>query len=119
MSVHDMTIAADLAARRRIGATMAMIALVTLLALISLGIGPVRLSPLAVVEALFGEGSEVSQVIVREIRLPHHPGARDRRHVGIVRRGAAGSPAQSAGLALAVRRAAIGRLRRGAGDRAG
>ena len=70
MSVHDMTIAADLAARRRIGATMAMIALVTLLALISLGIGPVRLSPLAVVEALFGEGSEVSQVIVREIRLP-------------------------------------------------
>jgi iron complex transport system permease protein len=70
MSVHDMTIAADLAARRRISATLAMIALVTLLALISLGIGPVRLSPLAVVEALFGEGSEVSQVIVREIRLP-------------------------------------------------
>ena len=51
MSVHDMTIAADLAARRRISATMAMIALVVLLAVISLGIGPVRLSPVAVVEA--------------------------------------------------------------------
>ena len=41
-----------------------------LLVLISLGIGPVRLSPLAVLEALFGGGSDVSQVIVREIRLP-------------------------------------------------
>ena len=70
MSVHDMTIAADLAARRRISATMAMIALVVLLAVISLGIGPVRLSPVAVVEALFGGGSDVAQVIVREIRLP-------------------------------------------------
>src|SRR6478736_2161932 len=70
MSVHDMTIAADLAARRRISATMAMIALVVLLAVISLGSGPVRLSPVAVVEALFGGGSDVSQVIVREIRLP-------------------------------------------------
>ena len=70
MSVHDMTIAADLAARRRISATMAMVALVVLLAVISLGIGPVRLSPVAVVEALFGGGSDVAQVIVREIRLP-------------------------------------------------
>src|SRR5712671_8230733 len=70
MSVHDMTIAADLAARRRISATMAMIALVVLLALVSLGIGAVRLSPVAVVEALFGGGSDVAQVIVREIRLP-------------------------------------------------
>ena len=70
MSVHDMTIAADLAARRRISATVAMVALVVLLAVISLGIGPVRLSPVAVVEALFGGGSDVSQVIVREIRLP-------------------------------------------------
>ena len=41
-----------------------------LLALISLGIGPVRLSPLAVIDALFGGGSDVQQVIVREIRLP-------------------------------------------------
>lgn len=57
-------------AARRIGATAALSTLVGLLALISLGIGPVRLSPLAVVEAMFGAGSEVSQVIVREIRLP-------------------------------------------------
>ncbi len=48
----------------------------------------------------------------------HHPGICDRRHPRIVRRGAAGIAAQSAGLAVAVRRAAIGRLRRGAGDRA-
>ena len=48
----------------------ALAALVALLVLISLGIGPVRLSPLAVAEALFGGGSDVSQVIVREIRLP-------------------------------------------------
>ena len=54
----------------RIGVTMALSALVVLLALISLGIGPVRLSPLAVIEALFGGGSDVAQVIVREIRLP-------------------------------------------------
>ena len=47
-----------------------MAALVVLLVLISLGIGPVRLSPLAVIEALFGGGSDVPQVIVREIRLP-------------------------------------------------
>ena len=43
---------------------------VALLLVISLGIGPVRLSPLAVIEALFGGGSDVAQVIVREIRLP-------------------------------------------------
>ena len=58
------------AARRRMGATAAIAALVAALVLISLGIGPVRLSPRAVTEALFGSGSEVSQVIVREIRLP-------------------------------------------------
>ena len=107
------------AARRRIGVTAALAALVVLLALISLGIGPVRLSPLSVIEALFGGGSDVSQVIVREIRLPRtHPGAGDRRDPRAVRRGAAGPAAQPAGLAVAVRRAAIGRLRRGAGDRA-
>jgi iron complex transport system permease protein len=60
----------DVDAARRIGAAAALAALVALLALISLGIGPVRLSPLVVAEALFGSGSEVSQVIVREIRLP-------------------------------------------------
>src|SRR6201747_2829211 len=58
------------AARRRFAVTMALVALVALLALISLGIGPVRLSPVAVIEALFGGGSDVAQVIVREIRLP-------------------------------------------------
>ena len=58
------------AARRRIGVTLALVALVVLLVLISLGIGPVRLSPVTVIEALFGGGSDVSQVIVREIRLP-------------------------------------------------
>src|SRR5258708_39088112 len=58
------------AARRRVGATAALVALVALLMLISLGIGAIRLSPVAVVEALFGGGSDVAQVIVREIRLP-------------------------------------------------
>src|SRR5437868_13892583 len=58
------------AARRRIGATAALAALVGLLLLISLGIGPVRLSPLTVLDARFGGGSDVQQIIVREIRLP-------------------------------------------------
>ena len=70
MSVEAVTVTNEDAARRRIGATAALAALVMLLMLISLGIGPVRLSPLAVAEALIGGGSEVSQVIVREIRLP-------------------------------------------------
>jgi iron complex transport system permease protein len=70
MSVEAVTLSNEDAARRRIGAIAALSALVLLLMLISLGIGPVRLSPLSVAEALFGGGSEVSQVIVREIRLP-------------------------------------------------
>jgi len=70
MSVEAVTVTNEDAARRRIGATAALAALVALLVLISLGVGPVKLSPLAVTEALFGSGSEVSQVIVREIRLP-------------------------------------------------
>ena len=70
MSVQAVTVTDEDAARRRMGATAAIAALVAALVLISLGIGPVRLSPLAVTEALFGSGSEVSQVIVREIRLP-------------------------------------------------
>jgi iron complex transport system permease protein len=70
MSVESVIRAADTAGRRRLGMTAAMVALVMLLALISLGIGPVRLSPLAVTQALFGGGSDVAQVIVREIRLP-------------------------------------------------
>lgn len=70
MSVQDFALASEVAARRRWGATAALTALVVLLAMISLGIGPVRLSPLAVTEALFGGASDVAQVIVREIRLP-------------------------------------------------
>jgi iron complex transport system permease protein len=70
MSVQAVTAANEEAARRRIRVTAALAALVGLLVLISLGIGPVRLSPLAVIEALFGGGSDVAQVIVREIRLP-------------------------------------------------
>ena len=70
MSVESFAIATDTAARRRLGVTLAMSTLVVLLALLSLGIGAVRLSPVAVAEALFGGGSDVAQVIVREIRLP-------------------------------------------------
>ena len=50
--------------------TTALVVLVALLALGSLGTGPVRLSPLTVLDALFGGGSDVQQIIVREIRLP-------------------------------------------------
>src|SRR5882757_2991379 len=70
MSVESLMLAGESAARRRLGMTLVLAALVVLLALVSLGVGPVRLSPLAVVEALFGSGSDVAQVIVREIRLP-------------------------------------------------
>jgi iron complex transport system permease protein len=56
--------------RRRIVVIAGLAALVTLLALGSLGVGPVRMTPLRVIEALFGSGSEVHQTIVREIRLP-------------------------------------------------
>src|ERR1700710_2271730 len=70
MSVESLRLAGEGAARRRASATAALVVLVVLLALISLGIGPVRLSPLAVLDALFGGGTDVQQVIVREIRLP-------------------------------------------------
>ena len=70
MSIQGVMAAADIAARRRAGVTIALVVLVVLLALVSLGIGPVRLSPLSVIDALFGGGSDVQQVIVREIRLP-------------------------------------------------
>src|SRR3954462_11892310 len=64
MSVETVAITNEDAARRRIGAVAALSVLLVLLMLISLGIGPVRLSPLSVAEALFGGGSDVSQVIV-------------------------------------------------------
>jgi iron complex transport system permease protein len=70
MSVESLRLGSDLAARRRLSVTVVLAALVVLLALISLGTGPVRLSPLAVIDALFGGGSDVQQIIVREIRLP-------------------------------------------------
>src|SRR6185437_14549435 len=69
MSAPSVTVTADIAGRRR-SVTAALVVLVLLLALVSLGIGPVRLSPLTVIGALFGGGSDVAQVIVREIRLP-------------------------------------------------
>ncbi|MDB5618882.1 iron ABC transporter permease [Tardiphaga sp.] len=56
--------------QRRTLVTALLCALVVLLALGSLGTGPVRLSPLAVLDALFGGGGDVQQTIVREIRLP-------------------------------------------------
>ncbi|MGA0594761.1 FecCD family ABC transporter permease [Enterovirga sp. CN4-39] len=45
-------------------------AVALLLFLLSLGVGPVRLSPTTVAAALLGSGDETAQVIVREIRLP-------------------------------------------------
>ena len=57
-------------ARRVIVVTTALAMLAALLALGSLGTGPVRLSPFTVIDALFGGGSDVQQTIVREIRLP-------------------------------------------------
>jgi iron complex transport system permease protein len=70
MSIQNIMLTADIAGRRRSGVMAGLVVLVLLLALLSLGIGPVRLSPLTIIEALFGGGSDVHQVIVREIRLP-------------------------------------------------
>src|SRR3981189_308631 len=70
MSIQNVMATADIAARRRSGVMAALLLLVVLLVLISLRIGPVRLSPVTWIDALFGGGSDVQQVIVREIRLP-------------------------------------------------
>jgi iron complex transport system permease protein len=70
MRIENVVASADIAAHRRAGVMAGFVVLVVLLMLVSLGIGPVRLSPLTVIEALFGGGSDVAQVIVREIRLP-------------------------------------------------
>jgi iron complex transport system permease protein len=56
--------------RARTLTIVGLAALVTLLALASLGIGPVRLPPWTVLNALSGGGTDVQQIIVREIRLP-------------------------------------------------
>jgi len=70
MSAENVMASAEMATRWRASVTAALVLLVVLLVLLSLGIGPVRLSPLAVIDALLGGGSDVGQVIVREIRLP-------------------------------------------------
>jgi iron complex transport system permease protein len=70
MSIQNVMATADIAARRRLGVMAGLVVLVVLLVLVSLGVGPVRLSPVSVIDALFGGGSDVQQVIVREIRLP-------------------------------------------------
>ena len=56
--------------RRSTLVTILLAVLVALLALLSLGTGPVKLSPFTVLDALFGGGSDAQQIIVREIRLP-------------------------------------------------
>ena len=100
-------------------ATAGLAALVALLALGSLGIGPVRLSPLTVIDALFGGGTDIQRIIVRRnspsANDPRIGNRRDTRPVG---RCPAGPAAQSAGVAFPVRRAAIGGIRRCADDRA-
>lgn len=58
------------AGRRTIRINVAFAALVVLLFVISLGVGPVGLRPDAVLKALFGGGSEEQRIIVQEIRLP-------------------------------------------------
>jgi iron complex transport system permease protein len=65
-----MVISAPSAQRPVIATTIALAVLVALLTLGSLGTGPVKLSPVTVLDALFGGGSDVQQTIVREIRLP-------------------------------------------------
>src|SRR5256884_3886683 len=70
MSIQNVMVTADIAARRRSGVLAGLVILVVLLAVLALGIGPVRLSPVSVIDALFGGGSDMQQVIVREIRLP-------------------------------------------------
>jgi iron complex transport system permease protein len=70
MSIESVMAAADITARRRASVMAALVVLVALLVLVSLGTGPVWLSPLVVIDALFGGRSDVQQVIVQEIRLP-------------------------------------------------
>ena len=65
-----MTVRNAVAVSRSASVTLAIAALVVVLMLLSLGVGPVRLSPLAVLDALIGGGSDIQQIIVREIRLP-------------------------------------------------
>ncbi|MBI5127996.1 MAG: iron ABC transporter permease [Rhodopseudomonas palustris] len=50
--------------------TAALLVGVGLLMIGSLGVGPVKLSPLTVMDALIGRGGDVPQIIVQQIRLP-------------------------------------------------
>lgn len=59
-----------LAPRRTVEAVAGLSVLVIVLAIVSLAIGPVKLSPMAVLQALFGGGTEEQRIIVQEIRLP-------------------------------------------------
>src|ERR1700716_3651360 len=70
MSIQNVMVTADIAARRRSGVVAGLVVLVVLLVLISLGLGPGRLLPWPVTDAWFGGASDVQHVIVREIRLP-------------------------------------------------
>src|SRR6195952_3636693 len=70
MSIESLRLASEVAAQRRRAATLTLALLVVFLTLLSLAIGPVRLSPVTVIDALLGSGSDVEQVIVQEIRLP-------------------------------------------------
>src|SRR6202140_3570785 len=70
MSIQNVMATADIAARRRAGVMTGLVVLIVLLGLLSVGVGSGRLSPVSVIDALFGGGSHVAQVIVREIRLP-------------------------------------------------
>jgi len=66
----SQAIAIDGAAQRRAGVLVMLTCLVILLVLVSLGTGPVWLSPVEIAKALLGAGTDVQQVIVWEIRLP-------------------------------------------------
>ena len=66
----SQAIAIDGAAQRRAGVLVMLTCLVILLMLVSLGTGPVWLSPVEIAKALLGAGTDVQQVIVWEIRLP-------------------------------------------------
>src|ERR1700737_1064063 len=70
MSIQNVMVTADVWERRRASVLAALVVLVVLLVLVSLGVGRGRLSPLPGIDALFGGGNDVQQVIVREIRLP-------------------------------------------------
>lgn len=61
---------APVAHRQRTIVTLTLCVGVAVLTLLSMGIGPVPLSPATILHALFGGGSEVQRIIVLEIRLP-------------------------------------------------